>query len=351
MRSAACRSGTAAGYPAEMPPYRFWRRDKNMKRRTILPEVPGIPNGSAPLSETYRPNEIYRVTLTGIFVNILLSAGKLIAGILGRSGAMLADAIHSISDFATDIIVLLSVNTTPTATKEEKPRYEYGKHETVVTVLIGLALLGVAIVIFVDSAHRISSILSGTAFQRPGLIAVVAAAVSIAAKEWLYRYTLRTGRRVKSRAVIANAWHHRSDAFSSIATLLGIGAARAFGGKWVIMDPVAAIVVGALIVKISIELVIPNLGDLLEKRLPASEEHRILEMISSISGIQDPHRLRARNLGTRIAVEMSIRLSPDMTVDASHLVTAEIEELLRREYGPETQVTVNVEPFRPIRWK
>ena len=147
MRSAACRFGTAAGYPAEMPPYLFWRRDKNMKRRTILPEVPGIPNGSAPLSETYRPNEIYRVTLTGIFVNILLSAGKLIAGILGRSGAMLADAIHSISDFATDIIVLLSVNTTPTATKEEKPRYEYGKHETVVTVLIGLALLGVAIVI------------------------------------------------------------------------------------------------------------------------------------------------------------------------------------------------------------
>ena len=310
MRSAACRFGTAAGYLAEMPPYLFWRRDKNMKRRTILPEVPGIPNGSAPLSETYRPNEIYRVTLTGIFVNILLSAGKLIAGILGRSGAMLADAIHSISDFATDIIVLLSVNTTPTATKEEKPRYEYGKHETVVTVLIGLALLGVAIVIFVDSAHR-----------------------------------------VESPSMVANAWHHRSDAFSSIATLLGIGAARAFGGKWVIMDPVAAIVVGALIVKISIELVIPNLGDLLEKRLPASEEHRILEMISSISGIQDPHRLRARNLGTRIAVEMSIRLSPDMTVDASHLVTAEIEELLRREYGPETQVTVNVEPFRPIRWK
>ena len=154
MRSAACRFGTAAGYPAEMPPYLFWRRDKNMKRRTILPEVPGIPNGSAPLSETYRPNEIYRVTLTGIFVNILLSAGKLIAGILGRSGAMLADAIHSISDFATDIIVLLSVNTTPTATKEEKPRYEYGKHETVVTVLIGLALLGVAIVIFVDGAGQ-----------------------------------------------------------------------------------------------------------------------------------------------------------------------------------------------------
>lgn len=321
-----------------------------MKRRTSFPEAPGIPNGSASLPETYRPNEIYRVTLTGIFVNILLSAGKLLAGILGRSGAMIADAIHSISDFATDIIVLLSVNT-PTTTKEEKPRYEYGKHETVVTVIIGLALLGVAIVIFVDSARRIGTILSGTVFQRPGLIAVVAAAVSIAAKEWLYRYTLRTGRRVKSRAVIANAWHHRSDAFSSIATLLGIGAARFFGGKWVIMDPVAAIVVAALIVKISIELIIPNLGDLLEKRLPVSEEHRIMEMISSISGVQAPYRLRARNLGTRIAIEMSIRLSPEMTVDASHLVTAEIEELLRREYGPETQVTVNVEPFRALRWK
>ena len=171
IRSAACRFGTAAGYPA------------------------------APLSETYRPNEIYRVTLTGIFVNILLSAGKLIAGILGRSGAMLADAIHSISDFATDIIVLLSVNTTPTATKEEKPRYEYGKHETVVTVLIGLALLGVAIVIFVDSAHRISSILSGTAFQRPGLIAVVAAAVMASPQRriLLYSHLARHRRRPSLR--------------------------------------------------------------------------------------------------------------------------------------------------------
>ena len=297
-----------------------------------------------------RKRRIYRVTLVGFAVNLVLSLAKLAAGVFGRSGAMVADAVHSFSDLATDVVVIVF------ARISAKPRddghdYGHGKYETLATILISMALGVVGVGILVNSIGAVRSVLDGGVLPRPGLVALVAAVLSIAAKEILYRYTVREGRAIDSPSVVANAWHHRSDAFSSIATLLGIGAARAFGGKWVIMDPVAAIVVGALIVKISIELVIPNLGDLLEKRLPASEEHRILEMISSISGIQDPHRLRARNLGTRIAVEMSIRLSPDMTVDASHLVTAEIEELLRREYGPETQVTVNVEPFRPIRWK
>lgn len=297
-----------------------------------------------------RKKKIYRVTFIGFAVNLLLAGIKLAAGILGRSGAMVADAVHSFSDMATDVVVIAfaKISAKP---KDEGHDYGHGKYETLATIIISLALAAVGTGILVNSIGAIRVVVDGGLLPRPGTVALLAAAVSIVVKEILYRYTVREGRRVSSPSMIANAWHHRSDAFSSIATLLGIGAARAFGGKWVIMDPVAAIVVGALIVKISIELVIPNLGDLLEKRLPVSEEHRILEMISSISGIQDPHRLRARNLGTRIAVEMSIRLSPDMTVDASHLVTAEIEELLRREYGPETQVTVNVEPFRPIRWK
>jgi len=317
-----------------------------MKRRTILPEVPGIPNGSAPLSETYRPNEIYRVTLTGIFVNILLSAGKLIAGILGRSGAMLADAIHSISDFATDIIVLLSVNTTPTATKEEKPRYEYGKHETVVTVLIGLALLGVAIVIFVDSAHRISSILSGTAFQRPGLIAVVAAAVSIAAKEWLYRYTLRTGRRVKSRAVIANAWHHRSDALSSLGTLAGIGCAYFLGDKWRIADPIAALVVAVFIFKIAFDLIRTGLDELLERSLPEDVEEEILRVVAANPEVREPHNLRTRRIGASIAVEVHVRVDGAMSVCRSHELTEDIERRLRARFGEGTMIAIHVEPLK-----
>ena len=316
-----------------------------MKRRTILPEVPGIPNGSAPLSETYRPNEIYRVTLTGIFVNILLSAGKLIAGILGRSGAMLADAIHSISDFATDIIVLLSVNTTPTATKEEKPRYEYGKHETVVTVLIGLALLGVAIVIFVDSAHRISSILSGTAFQRPGLIAVVAAAVSIAAKEWLYRYTLRTGRRVKSRAVIANAWHHRSDALSSIGSFIGILGARM---GYPVLDPLASVIICLMIVYASYEIFKDAVDKMVDRSCDAATINTMTALIKAQKGVDHIDVLQTRKFGSRIYVDVEVSADDNLTLLEAHTIAENIHKAIERNFSEVKHCMVHVNPCSEI---
>ncbi len=318
-----------------------------MKRQPPKPDRPYKP---APRPGERRQNRIYSVTLTGIFVNIVLSAGKLIASILGRSGAMLADAIHSMSDFATDIIVLLSMNGTPEKREEER-RHRYDRYETLATVVIGIIFSCVAIIILVNSARSIDSILTGTRPPRPGLIAVIAAAVSIVAKEWLYRYTLRVGNKLKNRAVITNALHHRSDAYSSVATLIGIGAARFIGGPWIILEPIAAIVVAALIIKVSIELIMPSLSELFERSLPALEEQRILEMVSSIHGVNDPHRLHTRSLGSRVSIELHIRLNHDMTIDASHQVVVDIEELLRREYGPETLVTVHVEPLAPIGWQ
>ena len=171
-----------------------------------------------------REKAIYKVTWVGFFVNLALSIGKLLAGIFGRSGAMVADAVHSMSDFATDLVVLIFVKVSAKP-KDECHDYGHGKYETIATIIIGLALLAVSIGIFVNSVELIGRVVGGEIIERPGLIALVAAAVSIATKEWLYWYTLAVAKRVNSPAVKANAWHHRSDAFSSIGTLIGIGGA------------------------------------------------------------------------------------------------------------------------------
>lgn len=201
-----------------------------------------------------RAKQIYKVTAVGLGVNVGLAAGKLAAGIIGRSGAMIADAVHSVSDFATDIVVLVCVRLS-SRPKDESHDYGHGKYETLATVLIGLALAAVAVGIFVSSAGLIKRVIEGEQIPRPGLVAVIAAAVSIAVKEALYWYTVKAGCRLDSSAVVANAWHHRSDALSSVATLAGIGGARLLGGAWRILDPIAAIMVSALIIKVAYDLV------------------------------------------------------------------------------------------------
>jgi len=290
-----------------------------------------------------RTREIYKVTAVGLGVNVLLGVGKLAAGILGRSGAMVADAVHSVSDFATDIVVLVCVRLS-SRPRDERHDYGYGKYETLATVLIGLTLAGIAIGIFVNSAGLIKRVVEGESIPRPGLVAVVAAIVSIVAKEGLYRYTVGVGRRVNSQAVIANAWHHRSDALSSVATLVGIGGARFLGGSWRILDPIAAIIVAALIVKVAYDLVMPGIGELVEHSLPASTEREILELVTLDERVRDPHNLKTRRIGAGIAIEVHVRLSGDMTVRESHAITVGIEQRLRRRFGPGTQTIIHVEP-------
>lgn len=295
--------------------------------------------------EKQRAGAIYKVTLVGTLVNLLLSAGKLAAGILGRSGAMVADAVHSISDFATDIVVLLFVKIS-SKPEDEDHHYGHGKFETLASIIIGLSLFGVAIGIFVNSAQRIAAILDGGVVEGPRLIAIVAAAISIAAKEALYWYTIAVGKKVKSQAVIANAWHHRSDALSSIATLIGISGAYFLGDRWVVLDPLAAIVVAALIVKVSFDLILPGLNELLEKSLSQQEQKKIMQIITDCPHVCDPHHLRTRRIGSCIAVEVHVRLDPEMTVRESHGVTEELERVLRSEYGKETHVIIHVEPLK-----
>ena len=292
-----------------------------------------------------RAKQIYRVTLLGMFVHMALFAFKLIAGIVGRSGAMIADAVHSASDFATDIVVLAFVRIS-SKPRDDDHKWGHGKYETLASLIIGVALFAVGVDIFMDSALKIKAVANGEVLPRPGMIAIVAAAVSIVVKELLYQYTARKGKALESPSVVANAWHHRSDALSSIGALLGIGAAYLLGEKWRIADPIAAIVVAALILKVAIDLCSTALAELLEKSLPRATEEEIISIISATPNVYKPHNLRTRRIGSNIAVEVHIRVDGAMTVQDSHEISREIEHSLRARFGEQTAVAIHIEPLK-----
>ena len=292
-----------------------------------------------------RTKQIYRVTLLGMFVNILLFAFKLVAGIVGRSGAMIADAVHSASDFATDIVVLVFVRISAKP-RDNDHAWGHGKYETLASLIIGVALFAVGAEILIDSAEKITAVASGEVLPRPGMIALIAAAVSIVVKEALYQWTVRVGRQIDSPSVVANAWHHRSDALSSVGALLGIGAAYFLGDKWHIADPIAAIVVAALIIKVAVDLCRTALAELLEKSLPQDVEKEILSIISAIPNVYKPHNLRTRRIGADIAIEVHIRVDGEMSVHASHEISREIERALRARFGERTAVAIHIEPLK-----
>ena len=292
-----------------------------------------------------RKRRIYRVTLVGFAVNLVLSLAKLAAGVFGRSGAMVADAVHSFSDLATDVVVIVF------ARISAKPRhdghdYGHAKYETLATILISMALGVVGVGILVNSIGAVRSVLDGGVLPRPGLVALVAAVLSIAAKEILYRYTVREGRAIDSPSVVANAWHHRSDALSSLGTLVGIGCAYFLGDKWRIADPIAALVVAVFIFKVAFDLIRTGVGELLEKSLPEETEREILRIVTLDPAVREPHNLRTRRIGAAIAIEIHIRVDGAMTVARSHALTVGIERRLRERFGEGTMIAVHVEPLK-----
>ena len=292
-----------------------------------------------------RKRRIYRVTLVGFAVNLVLSLAKLAAGVFGRSGAMVADAVHSFSDLATDVVVIVF------ARISAKPRddghdYGHGKYETLATILISMALGVVGVGILVNSIGAVRSVLDGGVLPRPGLVALVAAVLSIAAKEILYRYTVREGRAIDSPSVVANAWHHRSDALSSLGTLVGIGCAYFLGDKWRIADPIAALIVAVFIFKVAFDLIRTGVGELLEKSLPEETEREILRIVTLDPAVREPHNLRTRRIGAAIDIEIHIRVDGAMTVARSHALTVGIERRLRERFGEGTMIAVHVEPLK-----
>jgi cation diffusion facilitator family transporter len=291
-----------------------------------------------------REKEIYKVTLVGGAVNVVLLLFKFVAGIIGHSSAMIADAAHSLSDFVTDIIVLVFVKISHKP-QDKSHDYGHGKYETLALTIIGIALMAVAIGIIVKGAMKIAAWSKGEVLLAPGKLAFWAAIVSIILKEAVYRYSIIKARKLNSKAVEANAWHHRSDALSSIGTAIGIGGAIFLGERWTILDPIASVVVGAFIVKVAFDLLKNGIGDLMEQSLPDEVEAEIMQMVSSLPGVTEPHDLRTRRIGNHYAIELHILMDGSISLKEAHDKASEVEDLLRQRYGEETHVAVHVEPM------
>ena len=262
----------------------------------------------------------------------------------GRSGAMIADSVHSLSDFATDVVVLLGFQVVKKPV-DKSHDYGHGKFETLVTTIIGLGLLWVGGAILWVGTKKIVQTTYGHALNKPGWIAFYAAIISIAVKEWLYQYTVIVGKKINSQAIIANAWHHRSDALSSVGTMLGIGGAILLGEKWRVLDPIAAIIVSFFIIQVAISISAGSINELLEASLNEETEKEILQIIKNTPGAQQPHSMKTRKIGNNIAIDIHVKVDKFLNVVQAHDIATLVEERLKDSFGRGTFISVHIEPM------
>ncbi|MBR5255826.1 MAG: cation transporter [Bacteroidales bacterium] len=292
-----------------------------------------------------RENELTKVTLLGSIGNLVLLSFKFVAGIVAGSSAMVADAVHSLSDFLTDLIVLVFVRI-GAKPQDDSHDYGHGKFETLATLFVALALVGAAIGIIVSGSLKIARWLKGETLETPGMLALWAALLSIVVKEILFRITIAKGKALESPAVIANAWHHRSDALSSIGAAIGIGGAILLGQRWAVLDPLASIVVGGMLVKVAWDLLKVSTGELTDSSLSAETEREIEEIIRSFPQVSEPHNLRTRRIGNRIAIEAHVRLDGGMSLNEAHDIVSAIEDKIKERFGHGSIVTIHMEPVK-----
>ena len=292
-----------------------------------------------------REKQIYKVTLVGSAGNLALLIFKLIAGVLGHSSAMIADAIHSLSDFVTDIVVLIFVRIS-VKPQDASHDYGHGKFETVATFLIGLALMMAAVGIIEPGIRKLILWWNGAELEAPGWIALWAALLSIAVKELLYQYTARKGKKLDSQVMVANAWHHRSDALSSVGAAIGIGGAIWLGQRWTMLDPLASIVVGLMLLKVAWDLLKTSISELTEGSLSEETEQEIIDIISSCQDVLEPHNLRTRRIGNNIAIEVHIRMDGRLSLNEAHEQATAIEQKLKQRFGDTTHVSIHMEPVK-----
>lgn len=290
-----------------------------------------------------REKRITRVTLLGSVVNLVLSVGKVLAGVFGHSAAMIADGIHSISDLASDIVVLVFVRISSKG-EDRDHEYGHGKFETLATLIMSLILIVVAAQLMASGIRAIAGVLSGEAIPSPKYIALVAAVVSIVSKEWLYRYTVKAGNELDSPVVVANAWHHRSDALSSVGSLVGIAGAMFLGSKWTMLDPLASCCISIAIFVVAVKMAVPSLKELLDVSLPQDMEQKIIAVSSAVPGVMNVHGLKTRRNGPSIIMEAHIVVDPSITVVQAHNIATAVEDALKHSFGNETQISLHIEP-------
>ncbi len=291
-----------------------------------------------------RSKRAYRVTWIGFFGNILLAIFKILMGILSNSNALIADGIHSFSDLISDLAVLAGVKFA------DKPidrthNYGHGKFETLASVLIGVILFFVSVGILWTGVNEIYATIQGKVLRSPKWLALVAIVASLGSKEWLYQYTLRIGRKIQNQALIANAWHHRSDALSSAAVLIGVGGAVLLGDAWAILDPIAAILVSIFIMYVSLKTMIESTNEMLEAALSQEQQRAILNLAAEVPGVINPHNLKTRRIGKNVAIDMHIKVRPDLTIVEAHDIATNVENRLKSSFGNDVFISIHVEPF------
>lgn len=296
------------------------------------------------MSDVSMAQKAHRVTLAGMLINLALSASKILAGIAGRSSAMLADGLHSMSDLVTDVIVLFSVRIA-FKERDQTHHYGHGKYETFATMIVSFALALVAGGILFNGLLSVAAALQGKLLPKPGFVALIAALVSMLVKELLFRYTIAEGKKIQSTAIIANAWHHRSDALSSIGTTIGIAGAIMLGETWRILDPLAGMVISIFIFKIAWQLGEPSIRQLLEAAPPVKVREEIENIISATAGVMYFHNLKSRYVGKSLAIEVHIKVEKSLSVEVSHNIATAVEVSLRQRFGMDTHVGVHVEPY------
>lgn len=292
-----------------------------------------------------RERDIYKVTMVGSAGNVALLTFKFAAGVLGHSSAMIADAIHSLSDFITDVVLLAFVHMSAKP-QDEDHDYGHGKYETFATLIIGLAIMAAATGIIISGVDKLVDWVGGRQLAAPGWLALAAALLSIVVKEVMYRYTVRRGKALDSPALVANAWHHRSDALSSIGAAVGIGGAILLGDRWTVLDPLASVVVGLMLLKVAIGLLRSSVGELTEHSLSSEVEKEIEDIICSYPDVSDPHNLRTRRIGNRFAIEVHVRMDGNTTLTAAHNRATAIEQRIRQRFGKQTHISIHMEPVK-----
>ena len=290
-----------------------------------------------------RAQEIRRITVVGAIVNIILTILKIIAGILGRSAAMVADGIHSLSDLLSDIVVLGFTHISSKG-KDKKHSFGHGKFETLATLIVSVILVAAGARLMADGIRSIIEVTNGKIIPAPGSIALWAAIISIISKEILYHATIRTAKRANSPVVIANAWHHRSDALSSIGALAGIAGAMILGDDWTILDPIASCCISIAIIVVAIKMALPSLAELLETSLPDEIEKDIINIANSVKGVDDIHELKTRRNGISYIIDAHIVVNPHISITEAHNIATDVENAIREKYGNETQINIHIEP-------
>lgn len=288
---------------------------------------------------------VYRVTLLGSVCNVALSAFKLVVGIVGHSSALIADAVHSLSDLLSDVVVMLSVKLS-SKPEDNDHDYGHGKFETLGTAIVSIILIAIGIGIMWDGANSIWGIICGKQLAAPSVVAFIAALVSVFVKELLFHYTMIKGKKIKSQSLVANAWHHRSDSVSSLGTAVGIGGAVLLGPSWRLLDPLAAIVVSILIMRMGVKMLIPTTKELTDESLPLTDENFIFATILRHAGVSDPHHLRTRRIGNYCSIDFHLRMDGELPLWKAHNTTRTIETELKKHFGKDTIINIHMEPAK-----